>query len=195
LAYLIAKIGVILNRPDIEIQHANETMDILQPVAFFLAFLYFFLALAHFFLLHETFMWILITAALLTATFCVVIGLNASKVSSARQSFIILFMLIIASLNSLLHLWFSEAPEHSTNLFVTIIASGIVFSNRIHWAASILFNWIGWIIVNITLEMELIQHFFFAMAMSTLLSWFAHMARKTLVEKQLALEKERDIAT
>jgi signal transduction histidine kinase/ActR/RegA family two-component response regulator len=194
LAYLIAKIGVILNRPDIEIQHANETMDILRPVAFFLAFLYFFLALAHFFLLHETFMWTLITAALLTSTFCVVIGLNASKVSSARQSFIILFMLIIASLNSLLHLWFSEAPEHSTNLFVTIIASGIVFSNRIHWAASILFNWIGWITVNITLEMELIQHFFFAMAMSSLLSWFAHMARKTLVEKQLALEKERDIA-
>jgi signal transduction histidine kinase/CheY-like chemotaxis protein len=194
LAYLIAKIGVLLNRPNIEIQHTNESMDILRPVALFLAFLYFFLALAHFFLLHETFMWILITAALLTATFCVVIGLNASKVSSARQSFIILFMLIIASLNSLLHLWFSEAPEHSTNLFVTIIASGIVFSNRIHWAASILFNWIGWIIVNITLEMELIQHFFFAMAMSTLLSWFAHMARKTLVEKQLALEKERDIA-
>jgi len=194
LAYLSAKIGVLLNRPDIEIQHANETMDILRPVAFFLAFLYFFLALAHFFLLNETFMWFLITAALLTATFCVVIGLNALKVSSARQSCIILFMLIIASLNSLLHLWFSEAPEHSTNLFVTIIASGIVFSNRIHWAASILFNWIGWITVNITLELELIQHFFFAMAMSTLLSWFAHMARKTLVEKQLALEKERDLA-
>ena len=194
MAYLSAKIGVLLNRPDIEIQHANETMDILRPVAFFLAFLYFFLALAHFFLLNETFMWFLITAALLTATFCVVIGLNALKVSSARQSCIILFMLIIASLNSLLHLWFSEAPEHSTNLFVTIIASGIVFSNRIHWAASILFNWIGWITVNITLELELIQHFFFAMAMSTLLSWFAHMARKTLVEKQLALEKERDLA-
>jgi signal transduction histidine kinase len=32
------------------------------------------------------------------------------------------------------------------------------------------------------------------MAMSTLLSWFAHLTRKKLVEKQLALEQERDIA-
>jgi CheY-like chemotaxis protein len=32
------------------------------------------------------------------------------------------------------------------------------------------------------------------MAMSTLLSWFAHLARKDLVEKQRALEQERDIA-
>jgi signal transduction histidine kinase/ActR/RegA family two-component response regulator len=42
--------------------------------------------------------------------------------------------------------------------------------------------------------MALAQHFFFAMAMSTLLSWFAHLARKKLVEKQLALEQERDLA-
>jgi signal transduction histidine kinase len=42
--------------------------------------------------------------------------------------------------------------------------------------------------------MALIQHFFFAMAMSTLLSWFAHLARKKLVEKQLELEQERDLA-
>jgi signal transduction histidine kinase/ActR/RegA family two-component response regulator len=194
LAYLIEKIGALLNQPELEIQHANDTMEILRPVAFFLAFLYVLLTLAHFFLLDETFKWILFTATLSTAAVCVAIGLNASKVSSARQSFIILLMLIIASLNSLLHLWFSEAPEQSTNLFVTIIASGIVFSNRIHWIASILFNWIGWISVNIALEMVSIQHFFFAMTMSTLLSWFAHMARKKLVEKQLALENERDIA-
>jgi signal transduction histidine kinase/CheY-like chemotaxis protein len=93
-----------------------------------------------------------------------------------------------------MHLWFSEVPEQTTNIFVTIIATGIVFSNRTHWVASILFNWIGWITVNISLEMALVQHFFFAMAMSTLLSWFAHLARKKLVEKQSALEQERDIA-
>ena len=100
----------------------------------------------------------------------------------------------MASSNSLLHLWLSEAPEQTTNIFVTIIASGIVFSDRNYWVTSILFNWIGWIIVNISVEMPLTQHFFFAMAMSTLLSWFAHLARKRLVEKQLALEQERDIA-
>jgi signal transduction histidine kinase/ActR/RegA family two-component response regulator len=169
-------------------------MDLLRPVAYFFASLYFFLALAHFFLLQETFMWILCSTALLTATVSLVIGLNASKIPAARHSLIILLLILIASSNSLLHLWFSEAPEQTTNIFVTIIATGIVLSNRNHWTASILFNWIGWITVNITLDMVLIQHFFFAMAMSTLLSWFAHLARKKLVEKQQELEQERDLA-
>jgi signal transduction histidine kinase len=169
-------------------------MDLLRPVAYFLAFLYSFLTLAHFFLLQDTFKWILFTAALLTATVCAAIGLKASNISPARQSLMILFMLLMASSNSLLHLWFSQAPEQTTNIFVTIIASGIVLSNRSHWSTLILFNWIGWLTVNITLEMALIQHFFFAMAMSTLLSWFAHLARRKLVEKQLELEQERDLA-
>jgi signal transduction histidine kinase/ActR/RegA family two-component response regulator len=102
-------------------------------------------------------------------------------------------MLMVSS-NSLLHLWFSKAPEQTTNIFVSIIATGIVLSNRDHWTASILFNWAGWITVSVITEMALIQHFFFAMAMSTLLSWFAHLARKKLVEKQLELKQERDLA-
>jgi signal transduction histidine kinase/CheY-like chemotaxis protein len=77
---------------------------------------------------------------------------------------------------------------------VTIIASGIVFSNRAHWLGSILFNWIAWLTISFTLELALIQHYFFAMAMSTLLSWFAHLARRKLVEKQQALKQERDLA-
>lgn len=169
-------------------------MDLFQPSAYFLASLYFLLTLAHFFFLQESFKWLLITTALLTSSICFIIGVKASKVSSAQQSLLLLFMMLMASSNSLLHLWFSGNPEQTTNIFVTIIASGIVFSYRNHWIASLLFNWIGWITVNITLEMVLIQHFFFAMTMSTLLSWFAHLARVKLVEKQLALEQERDIA-
>jgi signal transduction histidine kinase len=167
-------------------------MDLLKPVAYFFAILYFFLTLAHFFLLQETFKWTLFTSALLTATVSLFIGLKASNIPSPRHSLIILLLMLMASSNSLLHLWFSEAPEQTTNIFVTIIATGIVLSDRHHWAASVLFNWIGWL--TITLEMALTQHFFFAMAMSTLLSWFAHLARKKLVEKQLELERERDIA-
>jgi hypothetical protein len=106
----------------------------------------------------------------LTATVSVVIGLKASKIPSAEHSLIILLLMLMASSNSLLHLWFSEAPEQTTNIFVTIIASGIVLSDRNHWTTSILFNWIGWITVNLILEMALIQHFFFAMTMSTLLT-------------------------
>jgi signal transduction histidine kinase len=169
-------------------------MDLLRPVAYLFAVLYFFLTLAHFFLLQETFKWILCTSALLMASVSAVIGLKASKISSARHSLTILLLILIASSNSLLHLWLSEAPEQTTNIFVTIIASGIVLSNRNHWTASILFNWIGWFTVNFTLEIALIQHFFFAMTMSTLLSWYAHLARKKLVEKQLELELERDLA-
>ena len=169
-------------------------MDLLRPVAYFFAILNFFLTLAHFFLLQESFKWTLLTITLLTATISFVIGLKASKITSAKHSLIILFLLLIASSNSLLHLWFSEAPEQTTNVFVTIIATGIVLSNRHHWAASILFNWVGWITINISLEMALTQHFFFTMAMSTLLSWFAHLARKKLVEKQLELKQERDLA-
>jgi signal transduction histidine kinase/CheY-like chemotaxis protein len=169
-------------------------MSLLRPVAYFFAILYFFLTLAHFFLLQETFKWILCTSALLLATVSVVIGHKAPKISSVRHSLTILLLMLMASSNSLLHLWLSEAPEQTTNMFVTIIASGIVLSNRNHWVASILFNWIGWFIVNFTIEIALNQHFFFAMTMSTLLSWFAHLARKKLVEKQLELEQERDLA-
>lgn len=131
---------------------------------------------------------------LLTALLNGAVALSTAKIPAKRQSLIILILLLIASANSFLHLWFSEASEHSTNIFVTIIASGIVLSNRAHWTASILFNWVGWITISVWLELALIQHFFFAMAMSTLLSWFAHLARKKLVTKQIELEIERDLA-
>lgn len=169
-------------------------MDLLRPVAYFLAFLYFFLTLAHFFVLQDSFKWIMIAMALSTAIVCTGVGLRASNISAARQSLTILLLMLMASSNSLLHLWFSEAPEQATNIFVTIIASGIVLSNRAHWSVSILFNWIGWATVTFILEMALTQHFFFAMAMSTLLSWFSHLARKKLVDKQAELALERDIA-
>jgi signal transduction histidine kinase/ActR/RegA family two-component response regulator len=185
---------LLLNRQSLKNQNFNETMDLLKPVAYFFAILYFFLTLAHFFLLQETFKWTLFTSALLTATVSLFIGLKASSIPSPRHSLIILLLILMASSNSLLHLWFSEAPEQTTNIFVTIIATGIVLSDRHHWAASVLFNWIGWLTITITLEIALIQHFFFAMTMSTLLSWFAHLARKKLVEKQLELEQERDLA-
>ena len=169
-------------------------MELLRPVAFFLAFLYFFLTLTHFFLLQETFKWVLFTTAILTASISLIIGLRVPKIPLARHSIVILLLMLMVSSNSLLHLWFSKAPEQTTNIFVSIIATGIVLSNRHHWTASILFNWAGWITVSVITEMALIQHFFFAMAMSTLLSWFAHLARKKLVEKQLELKQERDLA-
>lgn len=183
-----------MNQPSLKIQKTDESMDLLRPVAFFFAILYFFLSLAHFLLLQESYKWVLLSAAVFTTIVSLVIGLKALTISSVRQSLIILILMLIASSNSLLHLLLSAGPEQTTNIFVTIIASGIVLSNRMHWMVAILFNWIGWATVNFLLDMALIQHFFFAMAMSTLLSWFAHLARKKLVEKQLALERERDIA-
>jgi signal transduction histidine kinase/ActR/RegA family two-component response regulator len=191
---ILRRIKALLKQEILEVQHANETMNLLQPTAYFLASLYFLLTLAHFFLLLETFKWLLITTALLTSIVCLTIGLKTTKVPFQRHSLLILVMILMASSNSLLHLWFSGDSEQTTNIFVTIIASGIVFSHRAHWAILVIFNWIGWIAINIILDMALTQHFFFAMAMNTLLSWFAHLARIKLVEKQLALEQERDIA-
>jgi hypothetical protein len=149
----------LLNRHGLKKQNANETLELLRPVAYFFAFLYFFLTLSHFFLLQETFKWTLFTSALLTATVSLVIGLKASNIPLPRHSLIILLLMLMASSNSLLHLCFSEAPEQTTNIFFTIIATGIVLSDRHHWAASVLFKWIGWLTITITIEMALTQHF------------------------------------
>lgn len=184
----------LLIQKNTETHSNNETIELLKPVAYFFVVLYSFLTLAHLFLLEDSFKWIMLFVALTTATVSLVIGLTSSRISLMHHSRFILLLLFMASSNSLLHLWFSHAPEHTTNIFVTIIASGIVLSNRSHWIASIVFNWIGWSFINFALEMALFQHFFFAMAMSTLLSWFAHLARKKLVEKQMELLQERDLA-
>jgi signal transduction histidine kinase/CheY-like chemotaxis protein len=183
-----------LNQSNVPTRQLDEKNGLLKPVAYFFAVLYCALTLAHYFVLQEPFKWVLCAMTLLTALLNSAVALSTAKIPAKRQSLIILILLIIASANSFLHLWFSEASEHSTNIFVTIIASGIVLSNRAHWTASILFNWVGWITISVWLELALIQHFFFAMAMSTLLSWFAHLARKKLVTKQIELEIERDLA-
>jgi signal transduction histidine kinase/CheY-like chemotaxis protein len=183
-----------LNQYQSKSQYVDEKDGLLKHVAYFFAVLYILLTLAHYLILQESFKWVLCSTALLTAVINVSIGLIADKISPARSSLIILMLLLLASLNSFLHLWFSEASEHTTNIFVTIIATGIVLSNRSHWLISILFNWVVWLAISLTLELELIQHFFFAMAMSTLLSWFAHLARIKLVIKQTELEQERDLA-
>ncbi|AEE22852.1 integral membrane sensor hybrid histidine kinase [Glaciecola sp. 4H-3-7+YE-5] len=183
-----------MNQSNVPTRQLDEKNGLLKPVAYFFAVLYCALTLAHYFVLQEPFKWVLCAMTLLTALLNGAVALSTAKIPAKRQSLIILILLLIASANSFLHLWFSEASEHSTNIFVTIIASGIVLSNRAHWTASILFNWVGWITISVWLELALIQHFFFAMAMSTLLSWFAHLARKKLVTKQIELEIERDLA-
>jgi signal transduction histidine kinase/CheY-like chemotaxis protein len=194
---MLKRIEITLNEQGINAANADpdESMNLLRPVAYFLAVVYFLLTFSHYFLLQETFKWILIASTLFTAIVCIATGLNAPKLASTRRSLIILLMMLLASSNSLLHLWFSEAPEQSTNIFLTIIASGVVLSNRTLWTISILFNWIGWTIINISLDILLVQHFFFAMAMSTLLSWFAHIARQKLIKKHVELKRERDLAT
>ena len=183
-----------MNQERLEAKQIDSNTSLLRPVAYFLAFLYVVLTVAHLFLLHEPFEWILISAALLTATINTAVGFRANHIEPARKEITLLLLIFLASANSFLHLWLSQAPEQTTNTFVTIIASGIVLSHRALWCSAALFNWIGWIVISNVLQMALIQHFFFAMAMSTLLSWFAHLARKNLVEKQQELERERDIA-
>ncbi|WP_334061548.1 ATP-binding protein [Alteromonas genovensis] len=106
----------------------------------------------------------------------------------------ILLMLIAGATNSLVHIWLSQTPEQATNIVLVLIASGIVLSNRAHWLTSIVFNWVGWFIINLAFDLPMVMHFFFALMMSTLLSWFAHLARQKLVSKQIELLLERDVA-
>ncbi|MGS2719124.1 ATP-binding protein [Paraglaciecola aestuariivivens] len=183
-----------MNPQGIKLQHHQDSQELLRTVAYFFAALYLMLSFAHFFLLEDSFKWILIVTAGSTTIICFLIGKLTAIIFKSSQSLCILFMLILASSNSLLHLWYSAAPEQSTNIFVCVIASGIVLSSRKHWLIAVLINWLGWGYITWTLEIALAQHFFFAMAMSTLLSWFAHLTRKKLVEKQGALEAERDLA-
>lgn len=183
-----------MNQERLEAKQFDSNASLLRPVAYFLAFLYVVLTVAHVFLLQESFKWILIPAALVTAAINTAVGFRANYIDPTRKEVTLLLLIFLASANSFLHLWLSQAPEQTTNTFVTIIASGIVLSHRALWCSAVLFNWVGWIVISNVLEMALIQHFFFAMVMSTLLSWFAHLARKNLVGKQLELERERDIA-
>ena len=79
----------------------------------------------------------------MTTAVCLIIGLKTSKILLTWQSLIILLMMLLASSNSLLHLWFSGDLDQTINIFVSIIVSGIVISNRTHWTSSVMFNWIG----------------------------------------------------
>ena len=166
----------------------------LKPVAMAFFFLYLALSFSHFLLLTEEFKWVLVTSASITTVISFTLMLKAQNLSSIGQRLGIVSILLLGTANSLLHLWLSQSPEQTTNLFLVIIASGIVLSNRLHWVFLILLNWAGWLVINSVVEMSMMMHFFFAMAMSTTLSWFAHLAQRSLVSKQVELLQERDIA-
>ena len=166
----------------------------LRPVAMAFFFLFLALSFSHFLLLTEQFKWVLVTSASITTVVSFTLMLRAQYLSRAWQRIGIVSILLLGTMNSLLHLWLSQSPEQTTNLFLVIIASGIVLSDRLHWVLLVLLNWAGWLIINAVVEMSMMTHFFFALGMSTLLSWFAHLARRKLVSKQVELLQERDIA-
>ena len=175
-------------------QSRDEQREPLKPVASAFFYLYLALSLSHFFLLTAEFKWMLVTSASMTTVICFILMQKAQYLSSAGQRLGIASILLLGTSNSLLHLWLSQSPEQTTNLFLVIIASGIVLSNRLHWVTLVLLNWVGWFTINRVVEMPLEMHFFFALAMGSLLSWFAHLLRRSLVNKQFELLQERDIA-
>lgn len=177
-------------------QHEDhrQNLDLLRRVGYFLTFLYSILSLSHFFLMQEEYKWLLISSTSITALVSAIVANRALWFSEEVSSRLVLLLLVMASTNGLLHLWLSASSIQTTNLFIAIIAIGIVLSSRKLWMIGIVFNWAGWIAIVSTQNMTLTQHFFFSMAMSTLLSWFAHLTRKNLVDMQLTLQIERDIA-
>ena len=172
----------------------QQALDLLRLVGYFLTFLYSLLGFAHFFLMQEEYKWVLIYFTAITVLVSVLAASLASRFSEKVSSRLSLLLLIMASTNGLLHLWLSASSFQTTNLFIAIIAIGIVFSNRKLWMIGVGYNWMAWIVIVNAQNMTLTQHFFFAMAMSTMLSWFAHLTRKNLVDMQFALQSERDLA-
>lgn len=176
-------------------QTPTERQGLLRPAGYFLTGLYLALAVAHIFVLGEWFKSYLIAGAAATSVISFLLALFAPRWNYNQQSAWIVLLVALAGLNSLAHLRFTVEPVQTTNLIVCVISAGIVFSNRNHWFASVVFIWVGWALVNLAMPtMPLKDHFFIAMAMSTLLSWFAHLSRQQLVLKQAELEDERDTA-
>lgn len=168
--------------------------QLLTPMAAAFFFLYVLITCSHYFLLPDDYKWGLVSLALVTAVFSFVLMRKSAKISTLHQRLGILSLLLLGSVNSLAHLWLSQSPEQTTNLFLVILACGIVLSNRFQWVVLISLNWAGWLMVNLAADMPLMLHFFFSMLMGTLLSWFSHLGRQKLVSKQVELTQQRDYA-
>jgi len=168
--------------------------QLLTPMAASFFLLYMLITCSHYFLLPDDYKWGLVSLALVTTVFSFVLMRKSAKISTPHQRLGILALLLLGSVNSLAHLWLSQSPEQTTNLFLVILACGIVLSNRFQWVVLILLNWAGWVMVNLAADMPLMLHFFFSMLMGTLLSWFSHLGRQKLVSKQVELTQQRDYA-
>ncbi|WP_421134219.1 ATP-binding protein [Alteromonas sp. A079] len=168
--------------------------QLLTPMAAAFFFLYVLITCSHYFLLPDDYKWGLVSLALVTTVFSFVLMRKSAKISTLHQRLGILSLLLLGSVNSLAHLWLSQSPEQTTNLFLVILACGIVLSNRFQWVVLISLNWAGWVMVNLAADMPLMLHFFFSMLMGTLLSWFSHLGRQKLVSKQVELTQQRDYA-
>ncbi|WP_269520603.1 hypothetical protein [Alteromonas sp. BMJM2] len=89
----------------------------LKPVAMAFFFLYLVLSFSHLLLLTEKFKWVLVTSASITAVISFTLMLTAQNISSAWQRLWLVSILLLGTTNSLLHLWFSQSSEQTTNLF------------------------------------------------------------------------------
>lgn len=175
-------------------QHRDEHKFLITTAAF-LALLYFCLTLAHFLLLTESYKWFLIAASLATFFICLGTSFWANKLSKRNKSMALMLLMMIATANSLLHIGLAADLIHATNIIVVLIAIGIVIAHHSHWLICIAFCWVGAALIQLTLpSLPNTTHYVIAMAMATLLSWFAHLARKELMDNQDRLALERDIA-
>lgn len=168
--------------------------QLLTPMAAAFFFLYVLITLSHYFLLPDDYKRQLVGLALFTAVISFLLMRASARISTPHQRLGIVSLLLLGSINSIAHLWFSESPEQTTNLFLVILACGIVLSNRVQWISLVSFNWAGWFIVNLATDMPMMLHFVFSMLMGTLLSWFSHLGRRSLVSKQVELTQQRDYA-
>jgi predicted signal transduction protein with EAL and GGDEF domain len=167
--------------------------DSIRPVALALSGLYLLFAIAHLFLLPENIKMLMVGFACTTAIILFGLSILIRHLAfSPRLTYpICFFIIILTSLNSLLHLYLTEEIFQTTNLMLVIIGAGYFILSKRWYFGSLLLIILGWcVFVIIIPNKDGIVHFSIALFSVSLLATLFNLVRThTLFELQKAKEQ------
>jgi len=178
---------------------AKSVWDNIRPVSLVLSGLYLFFSIGHLFLLPENIRMILMSFAGATALFLFALFHLLKRISfSFRWTYPLCFLIILlASFNSLLHLYLTRDISQTTNLMLVVIGAGYFITSKRWYYLSLLLILVGWVILMIfTPVTEGIVHYAIALfSVSILSTLFSFIRTRTLYkveELRLVNENQRD---
>jgi len=177
----------------------KSVWDSIHPVALALSGLYLFFAIGHLLILPENIKLIMVGFAGSTAIILFGLSILIQRLSfSPRMTYpICFFVIVLASVNSLLHLYLTQDIFQTTNLMLVIFGAGyFILSRRWHFV-SLLLIILGWVIFIIIMpNKDGLVHFSIALfSVSVISILFSSVRTRTLlkVEKlRLVNEHQRD---